>query len=244
MHHDGSSALRGQARSGGFTLVELLTVIVIIGILASIIIPVVGKARESARSAVCLGNLRQLGMAATMFSQNNRGLMPNQGIWPRQLLPYADATGPYHDVYWCPSASVEANPPNASDGNRYPFGDQELIPLGYGINVTWPANGSGDVTQGSFDPDKTTRYRSMMEPAGDILLFMDQVGGRANVFNSGERVSLRHSDAGVQGIVAPAINQRMRFNACMVDGSARRIDVPYSPAFGSEWRMLFDPRIL
>ncbi|EIQ01216.1 prepilin-type N-terminal cleavage/methylation domain-containing protein [Opitutaceae bacterium TAV1] len=55
-----------------FTLVELLTVIAIIGILAAIIIPAVGKVRQSSRRAVCTSNLRQIGIAAGLFAQDNK----------------------------------------------------------------------------------------------------------------------------------------------------------------------------
>ncbi|MDR1281610.1 MAG: prepilin-type N-terminal cleavage/methylation domain-containing protein [Opitutaceae bacterium] len=59
-----------------FTLIELLTVIAIIGILAAIIIPVVGSVRESARVARCGANVRQTGLALTLYAQDNRGYYP------------------------------------------------------------------------------------------------------------------------------------------------------------------------
>lgn len=59
-----------------FTLIELLTVIAIIGILAAIIIPVVGRVRDSARATQCLSNLRQLGVALNMFVADNKSRFP------------------------------------------------------------------------------------------------------------------------------------------------------------------------
>ncbi|EIQ02076.1 prepilin-type N-terminal cleavage/methylation domain-containing protein [Opitutaceae bacterium TAV1] len=59
-----------------FTLVELLTVIAIIGILAAILIPVVGKVRKSARRAECISNLRQLVTAAHLYANDNKGNFP------------------------------------------------------------------------------------------------------------------------------------------------------------------------
>ncbi|AHF91439.1 N-terminal cleavage protein [Opitutaceae bacterium TAV5] len=59
-----------------FTLIELLTVIAIIGILAAIIIPVVGKVRQSAKAATCTSNLRQIGVAFTLYRNDNKGMAP------------------------------------------------------------------------------------------------------------------------------------------------------------------------
>ena len=62
--------------SRGFTLVELLVVIGIIAVLISIFLPVLGKARDRARRAQELSNLRQLGIACMAYASENRGLYP------------------------------------------------------------------------------------------------------------------------------------------------------------------------
>jgi Type II secretory pathway, pseudopilin PulG len=62
-------------------LIELLTVIAIIGILAMILVPVVGRARESAKNARCISNLRQVGIAIQNYSGENRGLLPPSGFF-------------------------------------------------------------------------------------------------------------------------------------------------------------------
>ncbi len=71
----------------GFTLIELLVVIAIIAILAAILFPVFAQARERARTATCTSNVRQIGLAVRMYTQDYDEAFP---IW------YAYATGTPH----------------------------------------------------------------------------------------------------------------------------------------------------
>ena len=57
-------------RNRGFTLIELLVVIAIIAILAAILFPVFAQARDKARAAMCLSNLKQLGHGLVMYIQD------------------------------------------------------------------------------------------------------------------------------------------------------------------------------
>ncbi|MDR1279549.1 MAG: prepilin-type N-terminal cleavage/methylation domain-containing protein [Opitutaceae bacterium] len=59
-----------------FTLIELLTVIAIIGILAGILIPVTGVVRDKARSAQCISNLRQLHVGLMLYVNDDKGYLP------------------------------------------------------------------------------------------------------------------------------------------------------------------------
>ncbi|RRJ95525.1 DUF1559 domain-containing protein [Opitutaceae bacterium TAV4] len=66
-----------EARArAAFTLIELLTVIAIIGILAALTIVGISRARQTARTAVCKSNLRQLGSAVLLYTNDNKGCLP------------------------------------------------------------------------------------------------------------------------------------------------------------------------
>ncbi|WP_432798710.1 DUF1559 domain-containing protein [Poriferisphaera sp. WC338] len=85
----------------GFTLIELLVVISIIALLIGILLPALAAARESARTAACMSNLRQLSIAGTAYSADMGDFFPHQwpysaDIWiqnPRDPLGGIDRTG-------------------------------------------------------------------------------------------------------------------------------------------------------
>ncbi len=112
----------------GFTLIELLVVIAIIAILAAILFPVFARAREKAKQASCMSNMKQIGLAAMMYAQDYGEILPAHyyylfpGNTNTRYFGFYDGLGPYTNntqVYVCPSSSYTTTSwrlglPNAS----------------------------------------------------------------------------------------------------------------------------------
>ena len=108
---------RSNPTRAGFTLIELLVVIAIIAILAAILFPVFAQAREKARQISCLSNMKQIGLAFIMYSQDYDENFPSSNQMNGGCAPLSDWWGagggwtlfvtPYTkngQIFHCPSA--------------------------------------------------------------------------------------------------------------------------------------------
>ncbi|RYG54847.1 DUF1559 domain-containing protein, partial [bacterium] len=101
-------------RRRAFTLIELLVVIAIIAILAAILFPVFGRARENARRSSCQSNLKQIGLGIMQYTQDYDENFPlslslSNSVTSNPPVGWADSIQPYlksTQIYQCPSDSV------------------------------------------------------------------------------------------------------------------------------------------
>ncbi len=120
-------------RKTGFTLIELLVVIAIIAILAGMLLPSLGRAKEAAKRISCVNQIRQVGLAATMYAGDNRGEFPERiytNRWPDRLLAYYKSV----KLLTCPSdmGPDGKNRPATADGDTNHVAD--AAPRTYIIN--------------------------------------------------------------------------------------------------------------
>jgi prepilin-type N-terminal cleavage/methylation domain-containing protein/prepilin-type processing-associated H-X9-DG protein len=123
MHHR-FSFFKVRAPKQGFTLVELLVVIVVIGLLAGLSVPAIGRAQATARTAQCASNMRQIVQGLILWIGNNDGYMPyyNSGLY-----------------YWMAEVSRNSNTPG---GTTLPYFGHNPLRAGESASTVWicPAN--------------------------------------------------------------------------------------------------------
>ena len=237
--HDRSQGqpLVGMEMRRGFTLIELLVVIAIIGILAGMLLPVLGRAKETARRISCLNNLTQLSLAGQMYVHDSDGRYPLRSGTHRWPDKFYDEYGKNLKLLLCPSDT--GAPATESDSTV-----ADSAPRSYVIN------GFNDysyylLSHPGYEPDwnavetnltvVAVREEAITDTSGTIIL------GEKTAANGDFYMDLREGTAGND--FAGILNQSRHdstpqasatgwgaggSNHAMADGSARFIKFPQS----------------
>jgi prepilin-type N-terminal cleavage/methylation domain-containing protein/prepilin-type processing-associated H-X9-DG protein len=163
-----SHLANGNTVKGAFTLIELLIVIAIIAILAAILFPVFGRARENARRSSCQSNLKQIGLGMLQYSQDyDEQIVPalvdnypgiGQASWAYVVQPYVKSV----QLFRCPS--------NTTGATDFMQGTNNTIPVSYACNA---GNDGGPNHGGSSDGTNGARPFPHVPHNGRIVAEVD-----------------------------------------------------------------------
>jgi prepilin-type N-terminal cleavage/methylation domain-containing protein/prepilin-type processing-associated H-X9-DG protein len=209
----------------GFTLVELLVVVGIVGVLISILVTSLVRARQSANQLKCASNLRQWGMAMQMYANENNSFLPRrgQGVGATSIvtrptdwfnaLPLYLGMKPYMDLVTANQIQRPDNSPSVAGAPLWICPSASDMPgsyyWSYGMNMglsVWEA----DVNQGN--PDKI----SGVGPTNVMVFLTDAPGNYCSVFPSV-----------LPGGYNPVPRHNNCVNICFLDGHVEAVPGSY-----------------
>lgn len=163
-----------KCRRAGFTLIELLVVVAIIAVLAALLLPALRGARERAKQAQCMNNLKQLGVSFALYLDDFQGVFPyyddislgftqpqTNRTWHHKLINGNYLAG--IEAFFCPSSQYTGAPLSP------PWTPKSYASYWGGISYGMPTSLSRDYDQAGF-PNVAASLRNIRDHAGTILL--------------------------------------------------------------------------
>ena len=255
-------------RRRGFTLIELLVVIAIIGVLVSLLLPAVQSAREAARRAHCVNNLKQMGLALNAYHDALRSLPPSylafarftDGAtdtapgwgWGAMLLPFLEQPALYNagnfglavetpqntTVVWS-MLSAYLCPADSPPDAPLPVTDSGGNPLASLAPTSYAACVGGDETDSTTGLNNTGTGKGVMFRNSSVRM-ADITDGTSNTIAVGERAWSINSGVWA-GVVTNGVIRRGPDNPCPATGAPYYLAATLVQAHGNVLNTITDP---
>jgi prepilin-type N-terminal cleavage/methylation domain-containing protein len=166
-------------RRPGFTLIELLVVIAIVAILLGVLLPTLGAARESGRTAVCMSNQRHLVTLSQIYANDSRGLSPAIGIpwasspnWAIVVLESGGLLGSGTDLY--STRSILVCPTTFARSEKDLTRTYAINGTGHARDITDPLRANDP---DNYDTEQAHIRLDLIDPLRSGPLFVDSAFG-------------------------------------------------------------------